>query len=483
MTARRIPALLVLVAAALAIIAVGRRSEALIVPVFGEQRSGWMPAAPSSGLLTESWFCPGVPATGFDEVEGELVVSNLGGEQLNGSMLLINDRRESVQFDLVVEPYAVTIVDLDATLPGGFVGAVVEIDGGGAIVEQRVARPSGDSASACANQTSDSWFLADGFTVDGSLDQILLSNPSDQVVVADLEFATSEGSRAPAAYSGLTIAPRSIRVVDLGAIGAGAQEEPMLAVKVVVARGRLVVGRSQRYLGGGRLGTQVTVASPSPRDQWWFADGAKGVGIDQQFSIYNPGDDDVEVDAVFLGISQPIAVDPIVVPAHQVVAFDSGSVLGLPDGHHSVVFFESSGAQSIIVERVLTTTVGDDLATSVIAGATARPDGYIAKTWYVAAAPSSVTLSALRVFNVDNAPGTVSVFVVRDGGLVPLAGLQNLAVLGASAVTLDLTDEAAFGRGLVIESTARVLVERSFPTGRGGTRSASWATPLDSQEW
>ncbi len=95
---------------------------------------------------------------------------------------------------------------------------------------------------------------------------------------------------------GLTVPARSIRVVDLGAPGAGAQSEPILAVSVEVSRGRLVVGRSQRFLGGGRLGTQVTLASPALRDQWWFVNGDKGPGVSERYSIYNPTDNQVEVD-------------------------------------------------------------------------------------------------------------------------------------------------------------------------------------------
>ena len=166
--------------------------------------------------------------------------------------------------------------------------AVVEVEGGGALVEQQAFHPSGDSSAACANATSDTWYLADGFTVDGSLDQIVLTNPYDQTVVASLEFATREGSRAPGSYSGLTVPARSTRVIDLGAPGAGAQGEPILAVSVTSTRGRLVVGRSQRFLGGGRLGTQVTLASPAPRDQWWFANGRKGAGHDRSLLDLQP---------------------------------------------------------------------------------------------------------------------------------------------------------------------------------------------------
>ena len=140
---------------------------------------------------------------------------------------------------------------------------VVEIEGGGALVEQRSIDPAGDSIAACPTATSDHWYLADGFTVDGSLDQVILTNPFEQTVVANLEFATREGSRRPGSYSGLTVPPRSTRVIDLGAPGAGAQSEPILAVSVETTRGLIeadvvglaVAGNSSRLaaMAGVRL--------------------------------------------------------------------------------------------------------------------------------------------------------------------------------------------------------------------------------------
>ena len=81
----------------------------------------------------------------------------------------------------------------------------------------------------------------------------------------------------------------------------GARNEPVIAVEVTTTSGRIVLGRAQQYLGGGRLGYEVTLAAPALRDQFWFADGERGDGVTETFSIFNPTDADVEVDVVFLG--------------------------------------------------------------------------------------------------------------------------------------------------------------------------------------
>ena len=473
---RRLPALVLVVAALAAIIAAARETVDAEVATFGSAASGWMPFAPDGSGLTETWFCSGVPASGIDGVEGTVVIANRAERRLVGTILLLNDRSQTLRLELAVDGWSAATVDLDEALPGDMVGAVIEIDGGGAVVEQQSFHPSGNSVTACANATSDAWYLADGFTVEGSLDQVVLTNPYEQTVVANLEFATREGSRRPTSYRGITVPPQSIRVIDLGAPGAGAQNEPILAVKVDTSRGRLVVGRFQRFLGGGRLGTQITLASPELRDQWWFADGAKGPGIDERFSIYNPTADPVEVDVLFIGIDTPIVVDPIEVPPREVVTFDPGPLGDLPVGRHATVF-ATQAEPSIVVERAVTRTVGDTVATSVIPGATPRQDGHVARTWHIAAGPSDAATEAIIVYNADNSEGLVSVFAVGSSGPVPVADLQELALAPASILTIDLTDPVVLGRELIVESTSRVFVERSFPTGRGDTRASSWAVP------
>lgn len=476
---RRIPALIIVIAAIAAVVAVGRDRIDARSPTFSVSASGWMPAAPPVGGVTETWFCPGVPATGIDGVGGELIIANRGSQRLEGSALLMDEESNNVRIDVDVDGWSTARIDLDATMPGEMVAAVVEIDGGGALVEQWARHPAGDSHAACANATSDTWYLADGFTVDGSLDQIVLTNPYEQTVVANLSFATREGPRQPGSYRGLTIPPQSVRVIDLGAPGAGAQSEPLLAVTVETARGRIVVGRSQRFLGGGRDGTQVTLASPALRNQWWFANGVREAGSSTTYSIYNPTSDPVEVDALFLGLDSPSVLDPIEVPARQVVTIETNA-LGeetLPFGRHAAVFSTSTSESAIVVERTTTRSDGDSLATTVASGATPRQDGYLPSTWHVASGPETAVEDGLVIYNWTNTVGSVSVFAIGSSGPSPVDGLQNLPIQQAALLTIDLTNPLVLGRELLIESTTPVLIERAYPTGRNDLRSSSWAIP------
>lgn len=480
MTLRRIPALVVVVGALVALVVLARGRPESAPPVFGNAAAGWMPAAPVPGALTESWFCPGAPATGVDGVASTIVVVNRAGQPMAGTALLYNERGENRRLAIEIGPWSTSTVDLTATLPGAMVAAVIEVDGGGALVEQHALDPAGNSYVACANATSDTWYFADGFTVEGSLNQIVLSNPYDQTVVAQLQFATQEGSRAPGSYSNLPVAARSTRVIDLGAPGAGAQGEPVLAVSVTTTKGRLVVGRSQRFVGGGRGGTQVSLAAPEAREQWYFANGLKSPGVTERYALYNPTDDDIEITPVIVGVAG-LAVDPIPIPVpkKEVVTFDPASVAGLPDGRYAIVFATLS-TPALVVERATTQTTNDETATAVNLGSPTRQDGYLARVWHVPVAPSEPAAAALVVYNADASPGTVTVSAVGSSGPVPVPGLENIVIPAAGVVTIDLVDPIVVGRALIIESTSRVFVERAFPNGRGDLRNISWAVPAAS---
>lgn len=479
MNRRAIPALIVVVVGFAALIAVGREQPTVAEPFFATPAGAWMPAVNENSALTGSWFCPGVPATGEDGVGGEVVVANRDDEQLIGRFTILTPDGVGANETLVVEPWSRTTIDVDAFVTAPFASVVVEIDGGRGFVEQRSQHPAGDSVTPCADNTSDEWYFADGFTVDGSIETLILTNPYDDAAVVDLVFATAAGEATPAAFQGFTILPRSVEVIPIAELGA--RDEPVIAVEVAAERGRLVVGRAQHYLGGGRLGHGVTLAAPALRDQWWFADGEAGEGITETFAIYNPTDDDVQVDVVFLGI--PIEAEygdiTIDVPARQVVVYDPAADEGstLPPGRHAAVL-STLAEPSVVVERILTRPAGDSVATSVVMGAPPRVDGYVASRWHLGIGPSVPAPAALVVYNVDNVDGTVTVEAVGPGGPSAVPGLIDLPIGAGQVITIDLVDPAVLDRELIVQSSNRIFVERSLPRGDGlAGASGSWPLP------
>jgi hypothetical protein len=477
---RAIPALVVLLAGFAGLVVVGWQSAQPPAATFASESAKWMPHVSDAKALTQSWFCPGVPASGEDGVGGEVVVANRGSEALTGRFSLLTPDGAGASQSFTVGPWSRSPINVAALAKAPYVAVVVELDGSG-IVEQRAITPQGDSISPCANQTSDTWYLADGFTRGGSVATLVLSNPYDDVAIAQLSFATESGESSPAAFRGFPVPPKSVKVIPLAELGA--RDEPVIAVQVTTTSGRVVLGRAQQYLGGGRIGYAMTLAAPSLRDQFWFADGERADGITETYSIYNPTDEDVAVDVVFLGLPADANVGeipPIVVPAHRVVVFDplaTKNPIALPQGRHAVVFSTLS-KPSIVVERVMSRPAGKSVATSVVMGAPPRTDGFIAKEWHIGIGPSEPAKQALVVYNLDNVDGTVSISAVGPGGPAPIAALAAIPIGAGQIITIDLDSPDALNAELILTSTNRVFVERSFPRGHGLTgTSGSWALP------
>jgi len=498
---RAIPGLIVVVLGFIALVWIGRTTEERPTPTFAVISQSWMPAVDASESLSDSWFCPGVPATGEAGVGGSVVVSNRTEQQLAGRFTVFTDEGVVEERDLTVKSWEQVTIDVDAFASADFASVVVEIESGGGFVEQIAEHPAGRSVAPCANTTSDKWYFADGFTLDGSIESLVLTNPFDEPVVADLRFATEGREAQPNQFQGFTIAPRSLRSIPIAELGA--RDEPVISVAIEATAGRLVAGRAQHYVGGGRLGYDVSLGSPELREQWWFADGEQGPGISESFSIYNPTDEPVEVTVFFGGLPLSAGVtdlDPIPVPPRRAVIFDPSvdlvpstdatgaiteesdfevfePITELPEGRHGTVF--STLAQpSIVVERVLTRpTDAGSVSTSVVLGAVAR-DGFVPTTWHLGVGPDEPTAAALVIYNIDQIDATVTVGAIGPGGEFDIPSLTDVALPRGSIITIDLTDPDAVGQELIVRSTSRVFIERLLPRGRGlEGRSGSWLLP------
>jgi hypothetical protein len=399
---------------------------------------------------------------------------------LIGRFTILTSEGAEVSERLTVEPWSRSTIDIDAFVTAPFASVVVEIDGGRGFVEQRAQHPAGNSVAPCADDASDEWYFADGFTLDGSTETLILTNPYDDAAVVDLVFATQSGEFTPSEFQGFTILAESVETIPIAELGA--RDEPVIGVKISAERGRLVVGRAQHFLGGGRLGYGVSLGAPALREQWWFADGATGEGITETFAIYNPTDDDVQVDAVFLGIplDESLAdVTPIDVPARQVVVYDPAAddTIALPDGRHATVF-STLAEPSVVIERILTRPAGDGVATSVVMGAPPRSDGYVASRWHIGIGPSDPTSEALTAYNVDNIEGTITIEAVGPDGPEPVPSLTDIPIGPGQVISIDLVDEAVLDRELIVQASSRVFVERSLARGNGlSGSSGSWALP------
>ncbi len=475
MSIRRILIVMLVLIGFGASVVMSQQSQATKTAEFGSAPSVSRPFASHRTPITSTWYCPGVPA-GDAQVGGEIVIANPTDVALLGTITLIGTGDVAPIGQKITVPARDTLrFDVDQAMTATFVSATVELVGGEGMVEQRALFPAGDAVASCTTQTSDTWYFADGFTVEGSVNRLIITNPSSETANINLTLVTQSGQRQPSAFQGYSVAPQSVQVI--GIAENGLVDEPVIAIHLTTTTGRVVVAREQHYVGGGRLGYTLNLGAPSLSDQAWFAFGETGPGITEQYVIYNPTSQDVAVEVTLLGFGQvPEFVDPQPIPvaAGKVVTLDMDTVVGLPDGPHSIVF--STLAQpAIIVDRVFTEPAGSQVSTSVVLGMTSE---YVVTRWYVPIGVETPTENALIVQNLDFTDATVTVKAIGPGGAVAVPGLEALALPASGIIQVSLTDPSVLGRPLVVESTQRIFVERRLPRGPDlPGRSGSWALP------
>ncbi len=486
MILRRIPVLAGVAAGAVALGVTAAGSTESVTPVFStvSATQPWMPSAPIVTTTSTTWYCPAVPASGEEGVGGEVLIANADPAQLQATLTFLGTDGNPVTQEVTVGPRSRTAVDVGAVITSEYAGVVVEIRGGAGVVEQRATSPIGAESSAisvapCTTDTSRNWYLAEGYTAEGSEQQIVLTNPFATAATVQVRFATQDGPREPTELQSTLVPPRSVRVLDMADLAA--RDEPRLAVAVEARQGQLLVSRVQRYAGAARRGFTVTLAAPAVRDQWWFADGEVGPDVAERYSIYNPGEEDVEVTAALLGVESTdfVPIDPIEVPRGQVVTFTPSEVDDMPAGRHSMVFGTQALDARVVIERVITRTFDGLPTTSVLMGAPPRyEDGYVATTWTMGYGVDEPTEDALVLYNIDAQDAVVTVQAVTPDAIVNVPGLEALELPANGLITVDLTDETAIDHQLIVRSTSRVFVERLLPRDTGALgRVASWPLP------
>lgn len=423
--------------------------------------------------VTSTWYCAGTSAGGGG-YGGEIVMSNTTDAPANAVVTLFTAAEQPVVERLELAPRSSRTLSVDESVTAKYATAVVEVDEPEVSVEQRALHPAGAAVSPCSTQTSDRWYVADGFTAEDSDFQLVLTNPYLSPAIVDITVATDAGPRKPPALQGFVVPAQSVRSIDVAE--AGFRDEEILAIGAVASLGRFVMSKDQHYIGAGRLGHVQTLASPSTSTAWWFADGDKGTGVTETYMVFNPSDRDVQADLVFLGVGE-VVIPPstLSIPANEVVRFDTADVPLLPDGPHGVVVSGRDGA-GVVVERVLTRPAGSSVATTTVLGA---QDGVTSHRWRVPTSTNIAIEDVLVVLNTSAVDATVTVYSVGPGGEEVVPGLADLPVSANAVITIDLVDPLAFGRPLeVVSDDGLLIVERRLErtTSLRG-RSGSLAIP------
>jgi hypothetical protein len=437
-----------------------------------------MPIVSMNSRISTSWFCPGVPGND-GTVSGSIVISNPSDSDFNATVTRLGVGVAPVVTAVTVAARSQATVNVKDGIEASFISTIVEIFGGVGTAEQFINHPAGNSVAQCANEPATDWYFADGFTGADSLDHIVLTNPYSDSTVVDVAFVTKDSTREPAHLHGFVIPPRS--VVALNMADEGARNEPVVAVEVHATAGKLVVGRSQHYLGDGRLGYTMALGASGVSSEWWFADGEKSDGNTEQLVILNPTDTDINLSVMFVnGVNPDSQIEPasLTAPAGRVTLFDTGSLPNLPNGRYGIIVstIGDPGAESpgVVVEQVINRRVGNTVGTSVVLGA---PMGATSTVWCAPSGVSSGIEDSIVILNATPVEGTVTISQVGPAGEVVIAGLESVVLPASGLVSIPVPAGVSNGE-VIIRATIPVVAQRMLLRGHDLIgRSAVLALP------
>ena len=424
---------------------------------------------PMRARISTSWFCPGV-AAGDGVDSGRVVIANPTDVDITAAVTLLSDGNPEQQV-VIVPARSRNSVDLLRGRTKGVVVPIVEVIGSHGIVEQQLEFAAGDTTSLCVTATSSSWFFADGFTLEGSRERLILANPFPESAVVNMSFSTADGQRRPTALQGFIMPARSVKSFDMSK--EGANEEQLLAIEVRATTGKIIASRAQHYLGGGRLGYSTTLGTPLARNKWWFAGGQTAANTIEKLVLYNPAEQEITVDAVFLhqelnatvdsaGSVPPIGAASIVVPAGEVVSLNTELAASLPKGAHGIVLSTANGV-GFVAEHAISKRTKTSAFTALTQG---TPDGLTSRVWWIPTGVTPDSRDALSILNTTSEAGSFSIVGIGPGGEFPLTGLTDVPLLPAGVMNVSFPADVTDGQ-LIVRSTEPIVVRRQLNRGHG----------------
>jgi hypothetical protein len=201
------------------------------------------PAAASSGAATSSLAALSAPVPVPDpgDVDGPDTAGSLrlfSGTRAGGPPSMLSKRGRVVEVTAGASARAVGRIVASGELAPGATGWRVD--------RARAGLDRGLAVASCAAPTTSWWFVGTASRV-GHVGRLLLTNPEPGPAAVDIDLFGPDGQVAVAGGRGVSLAPRSSRVVALSSL---AIQEPGLAVHVQATQGEVVAVVHDRWADG-----------------------------------------------------------------------------------------------------------------------------------------------------------------------------------------------------------------------------------------
>lgn len=471
--ARRVPALVLIVVLAVGAWIVDTRVDRPATDVATDVQT---PMGARVAARSSAWFCTGATASNDGAANGTLVVANAGPRALSGTVTVIPSEGDPRSINVSVATAGRSIVRLADVVSAPYASALVELDGGGAVVELVGTGSLGETVSPCASNASTTWFFADGVTTKDATEILSLFNPFPEDAVVDLVFTTEEGEVTPQALTGLSVRGHGMTAIN---VGEHVQRREQVSARITARAGRLVAARLQTFDGTAtRKGVSLGLGAAAPGDVWYFPQGYLVEGLTERFHVFNPGTEEARAQvelALEQGQAEPIL---LTVPPESRVTLTANDEARIPKSVPHAVTVRSVNGQGIVVERTV-----EGVSPAARTGVAIAAGGRVpAASWVVAAGQVDENTDEWLVLqNPNGRAATFSVKLLDDkGGNTPTA-LDKISVPGRQRREVKLNDYLPKGgTALLVTSDQPLVVERDYYRRGGLGMAMSPAIPLRS---
>ncbi|MHB8781745.1 MAG: C45 family autoproteolytic acyltransferase/hydrolase, partial [Candidatus Geothermincolia bacterium] len=276
-------------------------------------------AAPAIPAPASAWyFAEGSTANGF---ETWLLVANPGSETATVDISFATENGEIPgPRGLAIEPGHRETIDASRYVTSAHVSAAVVSDR--PVVAERSCywnSRAGGSCSPGLTDSADSWYFAEGCTVNGFETWVLVMNPGSEPATVDISFATADGI-VPGPRNQLIEAHRRA-TYDASAYVSSAHVSP------IVTSDKGVVAERSCYWNQRAGGHNSTGASAGATD-YRFAEGCTVNGFETWVLVANPGTETATVNISF-GTEAGIVPGPagLAVAAGRRISIDAGAYI------------------------------------------------------------------------------------------------------------------------------------------------------------
>ncbi|MCG2795225.1 MAG: DUF4965 domain-containing protein [Actinomycetia bacterium] len=238
---------------------------------------------------SETWYlAEGYTAEHFDEY---VLIQNPGEADAEVTVTFMVEGADNVTKEYSVGPHSRFTIHVDDIIPGHSVST--EIESTEPVVVERAQYLNYMTAGHCsigATSTSETWYLAEGYTDQGFEEWVLIQNPQDSYNNISVTFMENSGVNTVKDYR---LPPESRFTILVDDILPSAEVSVKVRSEhpVLVERAMYWNDRSD---GHGCIGT------PTPDSEWYLAEGYTDQGFETWILVQNPGDEERNVTFTFM---------------------------------------------------------------------------------------------------------------------------------------------------------------------------------------